>query len=106
MDHFGEFMRSSAHLSKEYLLKQDKTEVEKEFLTYFTVLALEVATVDAKQYENLENLNNVPMMEKIDKFMESARRLGESLLSKDNVTKEEASFVTAFTLMALESFNK
>jgi hypothetical protein len=101
MEHFGEFMRSSAHLSKEYLLKQDKTEVEKEFLTYFTVLALEIATVDAKQHENLENLKNVPMMKKIDKFMQSARVLAEAILQKANSTTLEASFITSFTLMAL-----
>jgi hypothetical protein len=101
MEHFGEFMRSSAHLSKEYLLKQDKTEIEKEFLTYFTVLALEIATVDAKQHENLENLKNVPMMKKIDKFMQSARVLAEAILQKADSTTLEASFITSFTLMAL-----
>ena len=79
MKHFKEFMRSATCVAKEYIAKRDIPAVEKDFLTYFTVLSLDLVTISHESLHDLKGLKRVPLMDKIDKFMQSAKKLAEHI---------------------------
>ncbi len=100
MKHFEEFMKAGAILAKEYVAKRELSVVEKEFLTYFTVLALSIITITGDK--TLNALEKVPMLAKIDELMRSTTKLATHILQKDERTEAEANFLTAFTIMSLD----